>query len=89
MPPETIVCTFDFKGSCLFSNKNGLKAFHLSALMDEYPLNIVSHLQATHRAVAKPEALLAVAPGTAIPSKKALRKILNEIIFNPRINSGR
>ena len=52
-------------------------------MMNEYPLNIVSHLQATHRAVraaalgaqgGQAEALLAVAPGAAIPSKKALGK---------------
>ena len=67
-------------------------------MMNEYPLSIVSHLQATHGAVraaaldaqgSQAKTLLTVALGAVIPSKKALGKFLNEIIFNPGINKGR
>lgn len=53
-------------------------------MMNEYPLSIVSHLQATHGAVraaalgaqgSQAKTLLSVALGEVIPSKKALGKI--------------
>lgn len=53
-------------------------------MMNEYPLSIVSHLQATYRAVreaalgaqgSQTKTFLTVALGVAIPSKKALGKI--------------